>query len=249
MQAMEGELPAELRPMVRVEAVVGKSIDPRDPRQPLSPLCRKQLLQPWRVCNDLQIDSLGAVGVTLSHVLTWQWLLDSEHQYALILEDDCQVASGFAATWDSEVRPILLDGNVDVLVLGYSLRQGIIQPRLSCIKGGHLARFTFEGTHCYAVTRRGARRLLSLVFPIQWHIDAFLAAVIVLSDVRGLAWRTSLAKQAPSHGFSYVAHYGHQSSLRRLVPDASPGYAVLLLALMLLVALRLPGCITQVKRG
>jgi GR25 family glycosyltransferase involved in LPS biosynthesis len=249
MQAMEGELPEELRPMVRVEAVVGKSIDPRDPKQPLSPLCRKQLLQPWRVCNDLQIDSLGAVGVTLSHVLCWHWLLDSEHQYALILEDDCQFVNGFAAIWYSEVRPILLGRTVDVLVLGHALRQGIIKARQSCHKGGHLAQFGFEGTHCYAVTREGARRLLSLVFPIQWHIDGFISAVVILSEVRGLAWRTSLATQSPSYGFSYVAHYGAQSSLRRLVPDVTPGYTVLLLALITLVAVMLSAHFTQVKRG
>lgn len=222
-------LPADLGPLVRIEAVRGADLSPRDPTQPMSPLCRKQLLQSWRVCNSFSIDSPGAFGTTLSHVKCWEWLLQSVHPYALVLEDDCRPLDSFPRTWSDEVLPMLRSGDVDIVIMGYRLRTGLIVPQKMRDRP-HLRRFAFEGTHLYAVTREGARKLLRHAFPVQLHVDAYIVALNALRVVRAIAWSEQLAETttAPSE----IAHITASTSVRRLLPDATPEYALLMCLLV-----------------
>ena len=151
-------LPTTVR-LHRVEAVNGAALTSVPP---LTPLTRLRLRERWRLCNGLQLDSVGALGATLSHVRCWRWLVrHPDVPCALILEDDCVLHPGFADVWSSSVWPMLAAGSTDLLVLGYSPRPNVA-PAVTDATSGHLRSVGFEGTHCYAVSQAGARRLLSL---------------------------------------------------------------------------------------
>lgn len=228
-------LPPELQPIRRVSAVDGRTLDIADPALPVSARCRQRLRERWRLCNGLQIDSVGALGCTLSHLRCWRWLQEHRNEYAgaLILEDDCRLTPGFAHAWVTRVGPMLRRAcrGVDWVVLGYRCAPKRPAP-------------AFEGTHCYALTPAGADNLCAHVFPVQLHVDAYLW---VLRDV-GLApggrmWRESLASQAGRAG-STIGHFELQVGYKRALADKSSRWLWSLLALvvlwLVLVACRRP---------
>jgi GR25 family glycosyltransferase involved in LPS biosynthesis len=116
-----------------------------------------------RVRNGLQLDSVGALGATLSHVRCWRWLAaHPDVPYALVLEDDCRLHPDFAALWQKDVAPLL--PSVDLIVLGYAACPHLAVP-VRDTRTAHFRSIGFQGMHCYAVTQAGARRLLALRTP------------------------------------------------------------------------------------
>lgn len=201
----------------RIDAVDGKELDPCDPAVPLSPVCRLHLRDRWRICNGWEIDSLGAVGCTLSHVACWRRIVAAERECgapcALVLEDDCCLSSAFLSAWEDARR--MLD-RYDLVVLGH--------------RPADAAGFFF-GSHCYAVTTRGAQELLRRAFPIQLHVDLFIGFLLQAGCVRGVIRRPSVAEQCMR---GTIGHFDQVVGLKRALPDGSlAGMAALLLGIAL----------------
>lgn len=251
MSAQAVALPEDLAPLRRVDAVVGRHLDPRDPAIPLSNRCRVRLLERWRVCNGLYVNSTGAVGATLSHVRCLDWLLAQPADacaYALILEDDCCLARDFRTTWEREVRPLLLTGDIDWAVLGYMTSSlGHFPTRLRADGRGYTS-LDFLGAHCYVVTRAGAAALRATVFPIQLHFDKFLAATLATQQrdsPRALVWRTPLAHQCRFWQPSSIGHRDGELGVLSFLPDLPTVQGVLLILGVVVVT----ACLVAVQRG
>lgn len=156
---------------------------------------RLLLTQPARASSHMQIETVGAVGCTLSHVKCWDCIralrptalrpcrrmVAHQSDAALILEDDACLGPGFLDSWFSTVVPLLgvpaRERQWDVLLLGFSSVQG---TRPVTVHGVPLRTFlrhpdaSFFGTHAYVLTQRGATILLQHVFPIEVQVDAYL---------------------------------------------------------------------------
>lgn len=238
-------------PLFRIEGVDGRALDVRDPALPLSPLCRRRLMQRSRVCHFMQIDDVGAVGCYQSHVRCWEWLLagpGAAHPYALILEDDACLSDAFAREFTGLIAPRLLQPDpgadadpdaVDFCVLGYRLLRGGVAPRAVVDRRSGLTvydRCCFEGGHCYAVTRRGAAVLRALAYPVQVHVDMLLGLTMELGRARGVVWPVSLATQCVGWWERGIGHADWGVGVKKFLGDVSlaeAGTPALLLGLLL----------------
>ena len=134
----------------------------------------------------------GMIGCYLSHVSFWRQTLAGAAPWQVVLEDDVQVCDGFCERVDAcvaelEAHPETAGGNWDVLLLG---ALGCVHPqgkyKLNRINafvagGGRVTRRVTEhchvprrpfGTHAYALSRRGAAKLLGKASLATGHVDA-----------------------------------------------------------------------------
>lgn len=155
-----------------------------------------------------EIDSVGAIGCTLSHVALWKELLESNDEYMIILEDDLNL--GKFTKESKSLRTCIekwfneLPTGWDVWLLGKSkFRDGSLwsnpkpvpQMSISIMRPLQELKHTnsfvdvrhFTGTNGYMINRRGAHVLLEKVFPIEVHVDAYISLKAQLGHIRIIA--------------------------------------------------------------
>ena len=130
----------------------------------------KKLRRAWE-----DINSAGAIGCYLSHVGIWKWLVQSNTEVCIVMEDDCVVPPDFGEKirqlWEESA--IINNKRYDLCIL--HRRCGVIAADDG--KGGDEKLElldTFHNTTAYIITRDCAKRLLEEVFPIQVHIDRMM---------------------------------------------------------------------------
>ena len=130
-------------------------------------LCRPN----FRRCHHWTIDNRGAIGCTLSHAKVWHAVAAGDSPYAIVLEDDAHLRL-------KQGQNIPAPGAYDALLLTAPLGH-IAQPGpVATVKKD------FTGTTGYAVTRRGAQVLLQHAYPIEQHVDHYMAALAQLGLLR-----------------------------------------------------------------
>lgn len=128
-----------------------------------------------------EIDAPGAIGCSLSHFKVWKQLLSSSAPAIIVFEDDAELppnlkpqlqqviaelpfAANGSSGWDLVQFQLTTYGKG---VTGCSPREGLQEPWQHCTG--------LMGTYGYMVSRRGAERLLSRAYPIEMHVDAYMA--------------------------------------------------------------------------
>lgn len=186
LEAVSAECAREGVPFTRLKAVDGSTLTKRELGSRVTAQCR-QLCTP------------STIGCALSHMKVWDTVVAQDLDMAVVMEDDVKLVPGFAA----KLRAILADmpADCDVLLLGcgglcssspYSVPEAyqktlvsltvpflLRQYRKTTSAGPHriFVPELFTGTHCYVVTRRGARRLQAL-HPRAWfHVDIAMASL------------------------------------------------------------------------
>ena len=128
-----------------------------------------------------EIDAGGAVGCSLSHFKAWEQLLKSSAPAMLVFEDDCTIPADLRIRLEHMLKAAPADW--DLIQLHRSYRSGCKPiesdaPWQLCT--------SLMGTHAYIVSRRGAERLLKRAYPIELHVDAYMAYMARLEHVRML---------------------------------------------------------------
>lgn len=113
---------------------------------------------------------LAEVGCYLSHLAAMRRLLDSDHQYCVVFEDDVELEPAFGDVVSDLVARDLAGFDM-VRLQGRRPGLGFSVARLA---GGHrlkvmLTRVT--GSSCYIIARRGAERFLKTLMPMQVPFD------------------------------------------------------------------------------
>ena len=128
-----------------------------------------------------EIDAPGAIGASLSHFKAWKQLLASSAPAIIIFEDDAEVPQGLKTQlqqlmvalppaangsngWDVVQFQLTTYGKG---VTGCKPREGLAAPWQYCTG--------LMGAYAYMVSRRGAERLLARAYPIEMHVDAYMA--------------------------------------------------------------------------
>jgi len=145
-----------------------------------------------------EIDRAGAIGCSLSHFKTWAWIRDSmrDTNAVIILEDDttipidfnkrlAKVVNDLPPTWDA--------------VTFYNTQFAGLEYGCKAIpgKGPWSACESLLGSHAYMVSRSGARKLLEKAYPIEIHVDAYIAFMHRLKHIE-LLWHPALQMLAAS---------------------------------------------------
>ena len=128
------------------------------------------------------IDSLGAIGCSMSHYQIWQKFLAGEAAHCLVLEDDAWIPEGFTGEIAGVVAP-----DFDVWALSYRLYDKRLFPLDSNApdkKSPWKTPVYYWGTAAYIVSRQGAQKLSEGFFPIANHLDQYFCMKNTLGYIR-----------------------------------------------------------------
>lgn len=115
----------------------------------------------------------GQIACALSHIGVLERVLARGLERALILEDDVRLEPDFARRLDAALRETPPDFDLLYLWDGYPDSSTPV-PGASCVRASGYP----LGTVAYAVSRKGASRILELVVPIRDHLDEMLASYV-----------------------------------------------------------------------
>lgn len=162
----------------RVSAVDGTKINPvKSPY--ISNQTKINILHNTRRSHG-EIDTIGAIGCSLSHYSVWKRFLETDSVYCLVLEDDAQVRSGLAHLVIDASRDA---PEFDVWLLSYKLYDKTLLPSSPSAKAWK-SPVNFWGTSAYIVSRAGAKRLMEDFFPIECHLDKYMCLKQLLGKLR-----------------------------------------------------------------
>jgi GR25 family glycosyltransferase involved in LPS biosynthesis len=148
----------------RFSAVDGSKISLNSPD--ISNQTKYNILHKTRRAHS-QIDTIGAIGCSLSHYSIWKEFLRGEDAYCFVLEDDALVPVGLA----NQIKLItMVPHSFDVWALSYKL----YNKTLNDVKGGWKSPVYFWGTSSYIISRKGATELIDQFFPIECHLDNYM---------------------------------------------------------------------------
>jgi len=116
-----------------------------------------------------QIDTLGAIGCSLSHYSIWKEFLRSDHPYCFVLEDDALIPVGLA---DKIKLATMAGHDFDVWALSYKLYNKTLNDVGA--KASWKSPVYFWGTSAYIISRKGATELIDQFFPIECHLDNYM---------------------------------------------------------------------------
>ena len=170
---------AELK-IQRVSAVDGTKINPvKSPY--ISNQTKINILHKTRRSHG-EIDTIGAIGCSLSHYSVWKRFLETDSAYCLVLEDDAQIRSGLAEL----VKEASVSAPVfDVWLLSYKLYDKTLLPvPAGPSPKGWKSPVNFWGTSAYIVSRAGAKRLMEDFFPIECHLDKYMCLKQLLGKLQ-----------------------------------------------------------------
>lgn len=137
-----------------------------------------------------EIDRAGAVGCSLSHFKAWKFLRDSSAPALIIFEDDTTIPVDFKKRMNEML--VSLPSDWDMVTFYNTPYDGGLsgctpipaeRPWSSCT--------SLMGAHAYMLSRRGADRLLAKAYPIEMHVDAYLAYMARMGHITML-WNPAL---------------------------------------------------------
>ncbi len=124
----------------------------------------------------------GMAGLYISHVDAWRAFLATGDPIGIVFEDDAVVQRDAGLAVDAVLSSMPDPEEWDLWLLG--VVHVLEQRPPSRIFGPGWTRVTnWFGTQAYALTRRGAERLLAHAYPMTSQIDAYMAQMSALGEV------------------------------------------------------------------
>ncbi|MCC7001589.1 MAG: glycosyltransferase family 25 protein [Gemmatimonadaceae bacterium] len=156
---------AGLGPLTRVRGVDGRALDPES----IAALQHEGLLAADLSAFHTEA-RLGEIGCGLGHAAALREILAQQWRTALVLEDDV-VLAGDAETWRARAEAAFADlpAKWDVW---YLYRCFDIAHRTERLTPRTVVPYTPQGGAAYAVTARGAQRMLAAITPLARAVDS-----------------------------------------------------------------------------
>ena len=168
----------EFLKLQRFSAVDGSKLDVFDDKR-ISLHTRQNIIRNYRRSH-YEINTLGAIGASLSHISIWKKLLDSDSEYVVVFEDDTLVLEKDMFLIDKLIPTLPAEWDMWLLGTHKWMFDGV--PMTADKKDWWKAK-AFTGAHAYVLSRRGAALLLEEPFPIETHIEFYICAV---AQIKGL---------------------------------------------------------------
>lgn len=152
-----------------------------------------------------EIDRGGAVGCSLSHFKAWEYLRSSSAPALVIFEDDSPVPVDFKKRLEKLLAELPAGGWDMVTFYNTPYDGGLTgcspssEPWSSCT--------SLMGAHAYMLSRRGADRLLAKAYPIEMHVDAYVAFMARMKHITML-WNPVMQIE-PTFDDSDINHGGN----------------------------------------
>jgi GR25 family glycosyltransferase involved in LPS biosynthesis len=170
-------------PVQRFSAVDAKAFGEEIYRHPKLSLLTEHNLYRQTRRSHYEIDAPGAVGASLSHFGVWTALLSSGAPYCLVFEDDCTIPADFMKKLERVVAS--LPNTWDLVQFQ---RTEFTYGSNGCAplegKGPWQLCTSLMGAYAYMVSRTGAEKLLERAYPIELHVDAYMAFMCRMGHVQ-----------------------------------------------------------------
>jgi GR25 family glycosyltransferase involved in LPS biosynthesis len=149
-----------------------------------------------------EIDTGGAVGASLSHIKAWNYLINGTAPALIVFEDDAIIPPDFEPRLEQVVAELPAEWDI---ITFYNTQFGNgsgcepdpkVAPLQSCT--GQM------GAHAYMISRRGAQRMLARAYPIEIHVDAYMAFMARMGYIQML-WNPAMQVEQPFDD-SDIAH-------------------------------------------
>jgi GR25 family glycosyltransferase involved in LPS biosynthesis len=179
----------QLKTFTRIDAVDGKTDDNLN----VSFLCKN-------LCTDTMI------GCMKSHIKCWQYIVDKNLNYGVILEDDVQLVPNFKNEYE-KVLNSANNSDWDIILLGCFMCKykdnDLITKALMTLRNPLdyeedindllYKPTTWGGTHAYVVSNNAAKKLLKLFPKAKYHVDFLVSysGLNILACKKLLAWQTT----------------------------------------------------------
>jgi glycosyl transferase family 25 len=141
-----------------------------------------------------EIDTAGAVGASLSHFKAWEYLSKSTAPAIIIFEDDAVIPPNFWPRLEKLVDELPKEWDV------ITFYNTVFAASRGCKPDPNTAPLYncngLMGAHAYMVSRRGAQRLLARAYPIELHVDAYLAFMARLGNI-SMLWNPCMQVEQP----------------------------------------------------
>jgi glycosyl transferase family 25 len=159
-----------------------------------------------------EIDAPGAVGCSLSHFRVWEQLRASGAPAMIVFEDDAPIPADLRARLEEILRK--LPAEWDMIQLQRTDYGGGVYGCKPVEAGKEGAPWelctSLMGSYAYILSPRGAAALLKRAYPIELHVDAYMAYMSRMGHIRML-WNPLIDIPGPEDD-SDIAH-GQQSIL------------------------------------
>ena len=209
LKRMKQQIPKLGKEFIRISAVDG------------SKLSKKTIIDAstW-LCSNFCTASM--IGCFLSHRKAWEEMLKNDDQYALIMEDDCELVDTFKTDAElviNELKPL----KPDLIYLGcfgacnyerkydlfgyftkiFGKNQGSSEDHLD-LKFSYVPEVAL-GTHCYIISKACAMKLLEQLPLAKFHVDItmHLQKVNVFASKKILAIQNSSAEQSTQSVYKF----------------------------------------------
>lgn len=179
-------------PVKHLSAVDGSALDVKT-HPSLSEETRRRILTGSRRAHG-DINTLGAIGCTLSHRSAWEYLVKSKAPWCLVLEDDSKVSQNLRERILSAGPPPGSRKNPDTPLV-WLLGPRLLEPPVP-YQGAWTSPTSFWGTSAYLVNQAAAEVLLAKTLPVEAHLDHTMLTQQTLGTLRLLfhpSVRTSTA--------------------------------------------------------
>ena len=132
-----------------------------------------------------EINTVGAIGCSLSHYQVWQkFLKDSKASHCLVLEDDVEIPVGLSSTIASASASASASAETKAEADIWALSYRLYDKTLVALETNWKSPVYYWGTAAYIISRQGAEKLSAAFFPIGSHMDKYFCLMNSLGYIR-----------------------------------------------------------------
>ena len=157
-----------------------------------------------------EIDAPGAVGASLSHFKAWKQLLDSQAPAIIVFEDDAPIIPDFKPRLEKVLQELPPNWDLVQFQLTY-WDHGITGCKPMPGQEPWQLCDALMGAYAYMISREGAQKMLARAYPIELHVDAYMAYMSKMGHIR-MIWHPLIDIPGPELD-SDITH-GSQGILR-----------------------------------
>jgi glycosyl transferase family 25 len=167
-------------PLERLEAVDAKEFDAV--RHPAVSVGTAHNIQERLRRSHYEIDAAGAVGCSLSHFKAWQKLVDSGAPAMIIFEDDVEIPDDIRSRLSKVMTQLPPQWDMVTFYMT-EFRSGLSACKPVGDGSNWWSCRSQMGAHAYMLSRHGAEKLLARAYPIELHVDAYMAYMARLGEI------------------------------------------------------------------
>ena len=230
---MQKQLPILGRTFKRIDAVDGKKLSQQELNEKTTFFSR-------------MFSTRSIIGCFLSHNKVWQTIVNSGDNYAIIMEDDCELQPNFQEDLTNTLNELNnIDPEWDWIYLGccgrckadenYTFMQSfltIFSNKLSKNKEKiQNSKYNFvpeapNGLHCYIISNKCAKKLLLLMDKVNHHVDIEFLRIAKENDLNVYASKKQLAYQFTSSSRSTLTESKFPTILNSTLDKITDDYNI-----------------------